>query len=358
MHLPVIRRAAQALIAVALLAAAAMSPSAAAAASGPSFDVWTYSNCVTVTGTPTALANVAQLTSGGTVLESKEASLDGAGHDQVCFDTRFTAGMKVRGTDQGVTRTFTIPTLIVKADRTTDVVSGRSPAGKAVTVDVYHALGFSGWTQKTYGRTASSTGTWSIDTTAAFNLLGGDSMAINYASGPDTAHASAYVPRLFVAIGSSKVRANMRVGTNGTVSLRTGGGTLRATAYLAGGIWAIEGEISNTFRSNGSRVQVRVGDKVSAPFQPSMAFTVPNLTVSLNPSTDVISGSCQANRKMQAAITKVSPATSHVKRFTCGSGGTYSVDVTSIVDLAAGDSVRVSLRLSQGDILDRVRVAS
>lgn len=348
-----LRRAAATVGIAALVLLAGAAP--AAAAEGIAFDVRLYSTCVYARSTPTALGSVSLLSSGGTVLETQEVSFDGSGNASACFDQPVYAGMKLRGVTGGVTRTFTVPKLGFSVDRATDVLKGTAPAGKKVTIQVNRDPSFFDPTSTTFTRTTSSTGTWSVDTTSKFNLRGGDSAFITYSNGTDSAARFGLVPNLLVRIGSAHTWANLNPAQGGNVTLKNSAGTVRAKAGFAGAWWSWDSTMEAWFTSAaGSSVAVRVGDKVSAPFQPSMAFTVPNLTISANAATNTISGSCPAGKRLRIYVS--GHGTSDMDGVACSSGGTYNHVMTLGYDVQAGDKVRVQARLSQGDIVERVRL--
>lgn len=353
MNLRVIRRAALTVAAASLAIAAGASP--AAAATPPTFDVRLGDQCTTVSGTPTASGTVSQLTSTGAVLQTVNVAFGGDGTDQACFDDTFHPGMKIRGTAEGITRTFSIPYVSLAVDRTTDVIRGRTRAGTQVKVTIDHRSKFTLGTEYTYNRTPSSTGTWSVDTTSKFNLVGGDSIHVEVTSGPDHVDWWTAVPQLTVRINSSRVEALMLPGQAGNVVLRTGSGTLRGKASFAGS-FDIEVNARNWFvNSYGTQVPARVGDTVSAPFQPSMAFTIPNLTVAVNSATDVVSGSCSANRRMLVGVHTGMMVT--LIEAACSAAGTYSVDTTATEDIQPGMRIVVSLKRTSGDVVERVKIA-
>jgi hypothetical protein len=353
MRFNTLRRAGLGLAAVLLLALGGTAP--AAAATAISFEMTLYNPCAVVVGPPTGLASVSQLNASGTVLETLEAPLDGAGRGQVCFDDAFLTGMKVRGTTLGVTRTVTMPKLTLSTDRTTDVVRGTGPAAVSLQVSVRHWTTLKTHATTTFDRTTSSTGTWSKDLTSMLNLIGGDEVSISYEKGSDTFTRRGWVPRVTVTIGRSAVTANINPGTGGAVSLKTSTGTLRATAYMGAGAWNSSGPVENRFTSSGGNgVATRIGDKVSGPFQPSMSFTVPSITVAVDTGTDLVSGACQANR--QVLVEVMNPAQQFFREATqCSAGGQYGADMTSLVNVQSGDRITVKLRLVAGDVVQRIK---
>lgn len=345
--------------ALALATAASLAGAPAVGATAPLFlfNVQVNSECVYLNQGPASVfTTISQLDPAGAPVEIRGITLDSGGSGGVCMAEPFYPGMKVSALVNGTTRTLTVPKLTVKVDRVTDVVSGVAPKGSSLTIQVVHWANYATSATTTVNKTATSTGTYSTDLTSKVNVIGGDraSVTLNYASG-DSAGARTMVTSVGVRIGSPKVEAQLGTGETGVVSLKDAAGVLRAKAGLSFSGW--DPSTKGLFVAGGSAVSTRVGDKVAAPLGGGVAFTVANLTVTTNVSTNVISGVCQANRALKVLVHNDSPYKSEEFKLVCTSGGTYTLNVTATVDLQTADKVLVTMRLSTGDQVSRQRVA-
>jgi hypothetical protein len=339
------------LVASLAIGVAAITP--AAAANPWTTRVGVNQQCMAVDGPSGATGVVRQLTSGGEIMGERPVSIGGGGQDEVCFYDPFLPGMKIQGEIGGVVRTSTVPTLSLRINRATDVVRGSAPAGKSVHVNVIHWSSFTSSVQKGTNVTASSTGSYSRDLTTLVNIAGGDSLDVSYTSSAgDFWGINEVAPRLGVWINRAQMGAELLSGSGGSVSLRTSGGTLRATGYVS---W-LNGEDLlwdfGIFAKNGTPVTARIGDKVSSSIQSNMSLTIPRLTVVVAASTDVVSGSCPAGKSLRWTLSNGSSLV-YVGAGSCSAGGTYSVDLTAHADVVAGQRIEVVVRLSTGDYVYR-----
>jgi hypothetical protein len=333
----------------------------AAAATSPTFSVDYSSSCVVVSGPASGVGTFRHLASDNSLLEERAVGLNnagnGAGNAVLCLEDAPVPGQTLWANVEGVTRTLTLPRVSLRIDRSTDVLRGTAPAGTTVKLTVFHyaKLGV-GATTVTRTRTASATGAWSTDLTAAVNIVGGDQAAATHTtSAGDKVTAREISPVLRIWIGRSTFAAGLQTGTGGTVTLRAPSGAVRGSGVVS----AVSGQLAEqfgTFTANGLAAVPRVGDRVSAPFQPSMAFTIPTLTLTVSKATDVVSGACVAGRSMQVRI--VYPGDESSAFFRCPADRTYSVNWSGIIDIIPGYTVEVVTRLPSGDVVQRRQIVS
>lgn len=357
MSLSRIRRVALGAIATSAIAVGVVGVVPAAAVPIVTFNVTVHRSCAYLTGPATLPVTVSQLTSGGSVVEKATSQFDLSGNTFVCFDDNFDPGMKVSALTNGMTRTVTIPKMSVKINRVTDVISGVGPASKKLEVSIVHYSTFKAYKTTVINKTVSSSGTWSMDTTSAVNLIGGDRIGVMYrASAGDNFDLDGTVPFVGVRIASSRVIGSVNAGSTVTVSLKTPTGATRARAHLASAYsaQALDSVFMNT---SGYGVTARIGDKISSTVATNGTFTISNLTVNVDTGTNVVSGSCLASKPMKIEVTTPQPYT-FTRTFTsCNSAGHYSLDTTSSVDIAPGDRVVATVRTSSGDTIERLRTA-
>jgi hypothetical protein len=231
------------------------------------------------------------------------------------------------------------------------------PASKKLEVSIVHYSSFKTWKTTVINKTVSSTGRWSMDTTSSINLIGGDQIGVVYrASSGDSFDVEGITPVVGVRIASSRVIGSVNGGSSVTVTLKTAAGTTRARAHLSSSYnaQALDSVFMNT---SGYAVTARVGDKVSSTVASNGSFTIPNLTVSVDTATNVVSGSCLASKPMKIEVTTPNPYAFTRTYTTCTSGGHYTLDTTSSVDIKPGDRVLATVRFSSGDTVSRLRTA-
>ena len=357
MSLSRIRRVAMGAVATGAIAVGIVGVGPAAAVPLVTFNVTVLQGCTYVTGPATLPVTVSQLTSTGTVIEKASSQFDLGGHTYVCFDDNFVPGMKVSALTNGATRTVTVPKLSVRVNRVTDVVSGVGPASKTLEVSIVHFSSFKTSKTTVINKKVSSAGTWSMDTTSSINLIGADRIGIIYrASTGDNFLLDGVTPFVGVRIASSRVIGSVNEGGDVAVTLKTSAGATRARAHLvsANNSQPQDGVFVNT---SGYAVAARVGDKVASNAGTNGSFTISNLTVGVNTATNTVYGTCLASKPMKIEVTTPSPYVFTRTFTTCNSAGHYSLDTTASVDIAAGDRVLVTVRLSSGDTISRLRTA-
>lgn len=317
--------------------------------------------CAGVIGTPGQTGTFQQLDATGAVIQSFDVTIDPGGEYNRCFDEVWHAGMKARATLDGVTRTVTLPKLGVRINRATDVVSGVGPAGKVVTLYVTHWTSFTSSTLVTRNKTISADGTFSKDYTTLANLIGGDLVSLYYTStAGDQFSIVEVTPLVEVWIGRPNFGVQLLTGTGGKVTLRNSAGTFRGAGYAMYPGFDVPTWDYELFQTKaGTPITARIGDKVSSSIPSNMAFTIPNLTLSANATTNVISGSCPANRKLRwtVYVGSGSSSTAYVGAGVCSAAGTYSVDLTPNINVAVGQPVEIVARLGTGDLVARKKLA-
>lgn len=302
--------------------------------------------CATATG-PGSTAGADQLDAAGAVIQHTTANTV-FGNYSLCFNEPFVPGMKLRVTIGSDTRTLTVPTLSMKINRQTDVVSGLAPKSVALQVQVTDANMNGSGLLKTRSITSTATGTYSTDMTSLVNMIGGDSVRLMYKTAAgDVFWLATATPQLVVMTGSSRIGANLPAGMTTSVKLTTSTGVARGATVLSS---AAERTLTTGMlvSAAGVAVTARVGDKVSASFAADTAMTIKAQTLAADVATKVVSGICPAGRPLLVTIWR--DALYAQFSGACAGDGTWAVNVTSY-GLQADDKVVLDTRTGAGDIV-------
>ncbi len=317
------------------------------------------SNCAYGSGTPNTQYTF-KLLEGSTLLTSKKTVADSGGYIGVCFNGGYelVAGYKLEiraGAALTLVRTITVPNLGIKADRVTDVVSGVAPAGAPVKIQAtaYLPGDYVNYNSLTQIVTTSGGGTYSYDFTAFGGIRGNDGVTMYYKPNGDYAGSTGDVWRVSlnveymrVARGQTKVSGVMNPGEAATITLMTSGNAVRGRAYV--GADQYTGGYTGLFRTTtGATVYPVPANKVSASFASDALITLPSLTLTGAASTDVVSGVCMAT---QGVYIYAYSDTDSASGYTTSNGsGAFSMDLTSQMDLHAGDYISAKCKFDNGD---------
>lgn len=150
---------------------------------------------------------------------------------------------------------------------------------------------------------------------------------------------------LHVAYDNDCVNIDGPAGATGVVRHRTSGGTLIDHVDVTLGLDGIGVACFDSELVAGQKIQPTI-DGVTR------TMTLPKFSIRINRSTDVISGAAPAGRPVKLTVahfTSFSGFAYYHASKTASSSGTYSRDVTSIVNIAGGDLVSGYTTLSSGD---------
>jgi len=345
-------------MAIAMLVGLLSAAPAAAVVSPITFFASMYSQCLNGTGPASMSGTISLLDAGGGLLQKTTVTSDGTGAwSSACFVWGgLQPGLRVKAVFGATQRTLTIPTFTVRADRASDVLSGVAPASTTVTLQ---------WTTNSFisavshltTATSSASGSWSKDVTSLAEFRGGDYVTASFVdSSGDTIVAYEYVPQVVVVLGSSAAHANLLSGTAINGTLETSGGAIRARLHFAAGSYGynLDGQFATL---TGVPVMPAVGNVVRTDIPTDGTFTVGNVTAKVTTASDLVSGACPAGRYYRIEVVHASPYSIKWVTGTCASNGTYGRDLTSTVDIVAGDRVTVMSRTIAGDVIERIAIA-
>ncbi len=299
--------------------------------------------CVSGLKPPGDLVKLVLWTGAGTYLGSQEdASSDGS--YAFCFAHRVKAGYRITITDGDASRRVTVPDLTIAADRITDVVSGRGPASKHVTIlfsdcSLTGCAGFS-----SVDRTVDGQGRYRRDLTSHLDLQGADRLALTYTDGHgdvfDTPQE--HVPYLQLS-KPNRIHIECQPARVVSVTLRSASGRLRAgRSFARAGGCALP---DATFRKHGTAVNIAVGDIIRSDLASDARVVWPHLAVSWT-------GTAVSVRCLPSSPVDVRVFRAGVQRFatsaTTDAGGHYDDSATGFTALA-NDALELTCATAKGD---------
>jgi|GEM_PF-2793113 len=273
-----------------LVAAGLLAPVTALAKEYMRLDMVLDSECVSGYKIDPTPITVKLLRADGTTLRTRHDDTTGSFWN-VCFGRVPVAGNKIK-LDNGDLpegkRTITVPDLTLVIDRVKNVLSGHAPAGRPLTLSYSecYPAGCTAPIERT--KTANSRGRYSKDLSGDIDIDGSDRVEVRYqGQNGDTFSRSSFAPYMAISAPGGIFMSCMPTGTQ-TVQLRTAAGTLRAstsftTTQDCGGAFG-------SFRKDGQKVAVRVGNTISANFASDASLTWPTMSVGGSGST--LSGRC------------------------------------------------------------------
>jgi hypothetical protein len=272
----------------AVMAAAIWTPASAQA--GVSFDLTIGSNCLRGTASAPAGSQI------HLALDSADGLRHGLQHAKValdgtwraCLNLSINAGDNLTArTESGAHRIWRVPLVSATVDRSTNVVSGRAPAGAPVHLEIEPV----GNAFATQGHAVADvvTGTYRHfrhDFTGELDIGGGMYVTAAASLGRDTVRADAFT--LWVWMQRAQPVVHGYAGGPIELVLQDPGGVIRATAHvdLAGPFYVILADL------DGNPVYPRPGDVINVPQVRDGALVVPHGEENGDPSTNTIFGRC------------------------------------------------------------------
>ena len=315
------------------------------------FNIYVTGTCQNGTGQASTNFTVRLLAPNGDQVGRVTTTSNSSGYWYACFPSPAAPGDKVRATGGGADRTVTIPNLSMNANRVSDVVSGHWIAGTGLVVCANHYTSFNLSTSVCLGATSSGTGAYSVDFTSDINVHGYDTVSATYTSGSDNFYVQTTFPYMLVTRANAYVEGALNRGQVATLTLKTGTGTVRGSAR-------VQGDAGNYFdgyffASSGNVVLPRPADKVTGSFASDATITIPDITVTGVASTNVVSGSCMANRPYMLFARKADYSDYAYRYGTTDGSGHISLDLTADINLAKYDPLQFTCMYVNGDRIER-----
>ena len=232
--------------------------------------------------------------------------------------------------------------LSLAVDLANDRITGVGPAG--AQLDVYAG---GAWR---YPTADAVTGAYTADFAGLRDIRPGDWLRVNYwnEAGNYGIWLGYYAPLVRVNATANIVDGYATPNAPVSLALRRSGSTV-ATASASTNA---DGFFSAFFTdAAGAVVDIRAGDVVDVTASPTNSITVPALTASLNPATNVVSGSGPANSLVRVWVFHWTDSsfTSYNKSVSTDSSGAYSADFTGEVDLLDYDYAYVRYTDANGN---------
>ncbi len=338
------RRSASVIATMALLISAMGASPVAATAAPVTVNVVIGNACVQESKPAGHLVKLVLRTSNGTYLGSQEDA-GSVGSYAFCFAHRVKSGYRVLITDGDSSRRVTVPVLTIAADRITDVVSGRGPASKLVTIKYSDCslTGCAGYSS--VARTVDSRGRYHRDLTSRLDLQGADRLALTYTDshGDSFSTPEVHVPYLELS-PPNKVHIECQPDRAVSVTLKSAAGRLRASRSFAtaGGCARPDG----TFRRNGSAVNIGFGNIIRSDLASDAKVVWPDLGVAWS-VTGAVAADCLPSAPIAIRVVRTGTQAFLFAATTDALG--HLAYPTTGFDSASGDVLEVTCATAKGD---------
>jgi hypothetical protein len=247
-----------------LLAAA----SPAAAATPITFHHTTGSRCVAGAKPATGTITVRLIAPNGTVRATRTSPSVSAGLDgyEVCFPVTPRPGDRFRGIRGSVQRTVKVPTLTIGVNRVTDVVTGRGPSGRQLTMEAQHCdVTDECDAAVTRNVTVNRHGRYQRDLSSSVDLRGMDPASVSFGTSAGDVFSAAGRAAYFQAGTPDRVAAYCASPGTRHVILRRADGRERARASFQSPHRCISDKLASLakrFRRNGNAVSPATGNVI------------------------------------------------------------------------------------------------
>jgi hypothetical protein len=339
----------------ALVMALMVAPAVSASTAGIKFDLGLGNSCINGYNAGVNRTVVVEWRGADGTLKTKRSDVsDGEGWFEVCdWDEEVESGDVVKATRGQVTRTFTVPRLTGRADRDTDTVEGMTVPDADLAVTVYQAVGnvFDSATDYT---TSAGDGWYYIDFWGVADLKGFDSVAITWSWNGDYVSRWTTVEGVHVYVGQPRVFIGGGAGQHVWVTLDNNLSLLGA----AGGRVGSEGIFTRFTNDEGDSVKAAAGLWVTGDFASDAEFAIPNVTATVNKTTDRVTANCGLGPNVGVSVEVYDPVDyapyEFRSGFTNGSGVFVANFATApAANIAARHKVIVHCELESGDMVSR-----
>jgi len=250
-------------------------------------------------------------------------------------------------------RKLTVPNLTIAANRDTDVVSGKGPAGSKLKVGAYD------WRWDRWGESYDVTRKLTVDATGHYshdfsldgiNLRGGASLSVSWSNTSKTTFVSRYasVTRLIAGIHSSYFDGVIPRNVYVKATVTDGSSNVLAVGNAVGNG---DGYFDGTFTDDeGDEYLLRPGDWLSAPaISADVDWQVPVGVTAVNPATDKVSGRCFPNGRYQLYAVNLNTWNEAYAFGNANSNGSFTKDLTSKINIPAKSYVELVCWTAEAD---------
>ncbi len=256
------------------------------------FYIYYGDNCISGRVAPSSTVKVTWLSSGGALKGQDTIATSVGGGWTVCGSDFLVAGDTVKAKVGTYVRNYVVPSLSIVADRVTDRFYGTGPASR--TIKIYYPAGNLADYSEIHGVRVAADGNWSYRPRDIDDIWGGLAATAAWKSpNNDVLEYNTQAASVTLKLGSANFTGTISPFSDESLTLRSGStNALLATADTTSGpAW---GDFAGKFRNSGSHgVKVMPGQRFVAPSLASDAdFIVPNIDISPNKATDVVTGRC------------------------------------------------------------------
>lgn len=343
---------------LATLLVGSIAPLAAAAAPRPiTFDVFIGDYCVTGRAKNDSFLKVIVRDADGRLKIREAVDADSAGYWESCV--MFGAAPIVPGDKISVTvfgtgqkRDFTVPTLTVKTNRGTNVVSGKAPADTNVELEAFD-FRFDLWGEAydSVHVIPATGGSYSYDfDTDGVDIKGGAHIVARWRNGSDTVSVGRfqYAPFITFQLGASQVGG--AGGANGLVKIKLSANKGSSVFAVANGVGSyVDSSFLTDFAtSDGEPYKVKGGEWLNAPaLGAASSWRIPQIDAAADLAADKVRGDCFANGRFMVLVQ--GPAAYGLGFGEADSNGDFEVDLGDQVDIKKGYRVAVLCYSPEGD---------
>jgi hypothetical protein len=322
-------------------------PASVSAATPISVQVLTGQPCVSGIGPANKKVTATLRTPAGKIRDRVMSESDDVGGWGVCFglffpSTNINGGDVLNVVVGARSRTIHIPRLEPMIDRVTNVIEGEADPFAPVDMLISHRNNFKTSEEFGYSTTADGSGHYAVDTTADFNLLGGDAVTVITSNGDDLFGAIALAPFLEIQNANNDVQGTVNRGTQVDLLLTDENAVEKAHVHAGPflfGIFQVE-----MYADDGSAAYTDRGDWLTANIATDAALHLPVSSLHGTASDDVITGRCMPNAPYTLN------ARTQVFFGTTDSTGRLTRDVTSRMNLRRTDHLALACMYPTGDI--------
>jgi len=335
----------------ALVGVIALPASVAAGSSPVTFNVFMGDNCVGGTAAGNASVHLVWTDDTNNLKADKIVVSSPSGGWEFCSHK---AGVVVEtsdvlnasdGTSSG---NYTVPLLTLFQNRDTNVYKGFGPAGEYVKLICGLSNGFEPCVQ-TWKLKVNSDGKWSYK--PGWDVNGDEHMGVTFKDADgNRVNVWNTSPFVTVTIGQAAFTGAGRAGSPATVVLMKSNLDLRGMAQPTAAIGY--GTFTSRFRdTNGHKVTVHVGDRVTSDQASDIDFVVSNITATVHLNTGHVKGACVPNSLWFMTVVRNGEEVAYDDwRFQ--DENEFNADFSDL-PLMAGDRLHVSCQLFTGDRIDK-----
>lgn len=246
-------------------------------------------------------------------------------------------------------RTINVPLITPKIDRVADTIEGTALPRTTVDILIAHRESFRRTEFFFYTEKTGADGTFKIDTSADFNLLGFDNVTVLNGRGFDEFRSTTLVPGILVANASNFLTGSANNGRRVVLVLSDRNDHVKAKAN-AGSVQFGLFEVS-MFKNDGRAAYPTGGDTLTGSFARDAAITIPVSSLEVSAKTDHAQARCMSDAPYMLIVRK--------RRFfgTTDSTGRIDRDLSRRIDVQVGDSLNLYCMYPTGDVWQRIDIA-